>query len=58
MPVGVRGPEREAFFLEGIDRQPDAFVADEDPRARKDLLDFILRFPTERAMDKFGGRVL
>jgi hypothetical protein len=58
MPIGVRGTEGEAFLLEGVDRQPYAFVADEDARSGEDLLDLILRFSAERAMDKFGGSVL
>jgi hypothetical protein len=58
MPVGVCGPKREPFFLQGVYRQPYALVADEDARAGEDLLDLILRFPAEGAMDKFGGSVL
>ena len=58
MPVGVGRPEWEAFFLQGLDRQPYALIAYENVRTGEDLLDLVLRFSAERAMHKFGGSVL
>ncbi len=55
MPVGVGRPEREAFFLEGLDRQPDAFVADEHVRTGKDFLTSFCDFPQKEQCTSSGA---